>query len=93
MRPDAAVYSALGAEDRTTDCLLLDEGEGGSHDFDNVTISTGLSLSLSSSGEFYNWGSAFGWEDQEGGGGGQQQAMQVRQVGFIGNALLNKLKK
>ncbi len=28
-RPDAAVYSALGADDRTMDCLLLDEGEGG----------------------------------------------------------------
>ena len=76
-----------------TDCLLLDEGEGGSYGFDDLTISTGPSLSLSSSGRFYNPGLAFGWEDKEGGGGGQRQAMQARQVGSIGNALLNKMKK
>jgi hypothetical protein len=93
LRPDAAVYSALDADDRTTDCLLLDEGEGGSYGFDDVTISTGPLLSLSSMGKFYDPGLAFRWEDEEGGGGGQWQAMQVRQVGSIGNAWLNKLKK
>jgi hypothetical protein len=81
------------ADDRTTDCLLFDEGEGGSNGFDNVTISTGPLSSLSSSGKFYNPGLAFGWEDEEGGSGGQWQAMQARQVGSIGNASLNKLKK
>ena len=93
MRPDAAIYSALGADNRTTDCLLLDEEEGGSYGFDNVTISTGPLSSLSSSSEFHNPGLAFGWEDEEGGGGGQWQAMQARQLGSIGDGLLNKLKK
>ena len=91
----AIVYSTSGAHDRMTDCLLLDEGGGGSYGFGDVTISTGPSLSLSSLGEFYDPVLAFGWEDKKGGGGGQRQAMQARQVGPIGNALLNKniLKK
>ena len=79
-----------------TDCcllLLLDEEEGGSDGFDDVTISTGPSLSLSSLGKFYDPGLAFGWEDKEGGGGGQRQAMQTRQVGSIVDASLNNLKK
>ena len=83
----------VGCGQQTTDCLLLDEGEGGSYGFDNVTISMGPLSLLSSSGEFYDPGLAFGWEDKEGGGGGQRQAMQARQVGSISNALLNKLKK
>ncbi len=93
MRPDATVYSASGVDDQTTDCLLVDEVEGGSYGFDNVTISTGLLSSLSSFGKFYDPGLAFRWEDEEVGGGGQQKAMQTRQLGSIGNALLNKLKK
>jgi hypothetical protein len=81
-----------GADDWTTDCMLLDEGEGGSYGFDNVTTNTGPSLLLSSLDEFYNPGLAFGWKDKEGGGDGQQQAMQARQEGSIGDALLSKLK-
>ena len=92
MRPDAVVYRALGADDHTTDCLLSDEGEGGNYGFNNVTISTGPSLLLSSLDGFYGPRLAFGWEDKEEGGGGQWQAMQARQVGSIGDALLNKLK-
>ena len=34
-----------------------------------VGVDTGPSLSLSSSGKFYNPGLVFGWEDKEGGGG------------------------
>ncbi len=67
-----------------TDCLLLEEGEGGSYGFDDVTISTGPSSSLSS------YGKSFRWEDEEVGGGGQRKAMQTRQLGSIGDALLNK---
>jgi hypothetical protein len=93
LRPDTTVYSALSADDWTPDCLLLDEGEGGSYGFDDVTFSTGPSSSLSSSSKFYDPGLAFRWEDKEGGGGGKRQAMQARQLGSISDALLNKLKK